>query len=144
MNKICFTDLDGTYSLLEYNRSHSQLLLRKRVNKNGYSNIDIIFNYVKYISIPTEIIGIEISILVDQLEINSLKNKFIFNTDFGYSIYGIKNLEGQKFYLNAGLFGIFANNLDILKSSLGDFTWSEFNKLIYWSGTPPTSSKIKY
>jgi hypothetical protein len=134
MNKILYTDFEGSYSILEYNQSHGQLLLRKRLNNDGHSNIDIIFKSIQYISIPTTLVGIEISIILDKLEINFLIEKFAFKVDYGYVIYSIKDLKGREFYLNGGLFGVFTNQLDILESSLGDFTWSESNKIIYWSG----------
>jgi len=134
MNNILYQDFEGSYSMLEYSRSHSELLLRKRVKKNGYSNIDIIFKSIQYISLPSTITGIEISRITDNLEINFLKKTFNFITEYNYVIYCIKNLEGRKSYVNGGLFGVFENKLDILESSLGDFTWSDSNKLIFWSG----------
>ena len=134
MNNILYTDLEGTYTLLEYNRSHSELLLRKRVQNEGCSNIDIVFKSVQYISIPTILAGVQISTISDQTQIKLLKKTFNFNTDYGYLIYSIKNLSQETYYINGGVFGVFRNELDILVSSLGDFTWSDSNKLIYWSG----------
>ena len=131
MNKILYSDLQGSYSLLDYNRSHSELLIRKRTI--NHANVDIIFKSVQLIFIPTALIGIEIILLNDATEILRLKEKYHLTTDYGYRIYIIKNIGGNEFYLNAGVFGVFNNDLDILVSSLGDFTWSSSNKLIYWS-----------
>lgn len=141
MTTIMYSDFEGIYKLIDYNPSHSQLLLRKRERKEHF-NIDIVFKSIQYISIPIEMNGIEISIINVKSEIDLIKEKFSFTTDFGYKIYSIRTSKEELFFLNASVFGVFKNDLDILESSLGDFTWSEGNKLIYWSGDTPTGASV--
>lgn|GEM_PF-4172191 len=80
-----------------------------------------------------ELNGVEISIAEDNKELSSLKEKYAFSTDLGYLVYAIKTSDDKRFYVNGGVFGVFTNEFDILQSSVGDFTWSEGNKLIFWS-----------
>jgi hypothetical protein len=92
-----------------------------------------VFKSVQTIIFPTSIFGIEIFVEDDMKIIESLVRKFSFKINIGYRIFGIRNKEGQIFYLNGSVFGVFNNKLDILESSLGDFMWSSKNSLIYWS-----------
>jgi len=133
MNRILYSDLEGTYSLLDYSRSHSQLLFRKRTN---CSNTDILFKSVRAIVLPTLLTGIEISRIENEKEIVNIIERYHFNIEFGYRIYLLKTKQLQEFYLNAGVFGVFQNELDILETSIGDFTWSKSNSLIFWSDSP--------
>ena len=130
MQKVLYTDLDGSYALLDYNRSHSQLLLRKR--KDGV-NTDILFKSVQFIVIPILLHGIEISLIDNPSELKALKETYSFDLEYGYRVYSVTNANKDQYFLNAGVFGIFKNELDILESSVGDFTWSSLSTLIFWS-----------
>lgn len=126
MKKI-FQDYAHTYKLLDFNRSHSELIFRSRVNK---VNTDIIFKSVRGIFCQTDLIGIEI-ILVPDLQ--SVPKNFHCINDYGYRVYLLRTSKGEEFYINGGVFGVFENRLDILESPIGDFMWSSENKLILWS-----------
>jgi hypothetical protein len=130
MNRILYSDLNGKYTLLDYNRSHGELLLRKRVNAG---NTDILFKYVQSIFLSFELNGIEISIVEEESELSLLKENYFFSTEYGYRIYSIRTKDNKNFYVNGGVFGVFSNELDILESSVGDFTGTTSNKLIFWS-----------
>ena len=130
MNRILYSDMNGKYTLLHYNRSHSELLLRKRVNA---VNMDILFKSVQSIFLAFELHGIEISIVEDERDLLILKEKYSFSTDYGYRVYSLRTSDNKHFYLNGGVFGVFNNELDILESSIGDFTWSTNIRLIFCS-----------
>jgi len=130
MNTILYTDVSGKYSLLDYSRSHSQLLLRKR--EDGL-NTDILFKSVRGIFIPTEMEGIAITVISNPAELPGLNQEYGLEVDNGYRVYSIRTSTGDKFLLNAGVFGVFNNRLDILETSIGDFTWSSENQLLFWS-----------
>jgi len=125
-----YKDLDGRYMLLDYSPSHSELLLRKRIQS---SNIDILFKSVRKIFLPTLLMGIEISILTGEKESMSIIDQFGFTSTGGYNVFEIKTVNNEYHYINAGVFGVFANELDILETSLGDFAWSSNNHLLLWS-----------
>ena len=130
MNKILYSDIDGTYDLLDYNRSHSELLLRKRI---GGANVDILFKFVQSVFLAFKLDGVEISVVEDEGDLLFLKERYFFSTKYGYRIYAIRTSDNKQFYVNGGVFGVFGNELDILESSVGDFTWSAKNMLIFWS-----------
>ncbi|NCT73502.1 MAG: hypothetical protein GXC78_03150 [Chitinophagaceae bacterium] len=93
-------------------------------------NTDICFKSVRGVFVQTELKGVEI-ILVQDLKMVPK----IFNcvTELGYKVYQLKTLQGEKYYINGGVFGVFENDLDILQSPLGDFMWSSKNRLVFWS-----------
>jgi hypothetical protein len=130
MNRVLYSDATEIYKLLDFNRSHSELILRKRIN---CTNTDILFRSVQSVFLAFELNGIEISIIEDDKDLSYLKQRFYFTTDYGYRIYSMKTFDNKIFYLNAGVFGVFKNDLDILESSAGSTAWSASNELVYWS-----------
>lgn len=130
MSIILYADQAGVYNLLDYKRSHSELLLRKR--KDGV-NIDIVFKSTQVLLLPTTIQGVEISVIGENNLPRFLRESYYFSQEYGYKLYCIKDNAGKLFYLNGGVFGVFKNELDILESSLGDFMWSSNNELLFWS-----------
>ena len=129
MSKVLYSDLENAYSLLEYRKSHSELLIRKR--SDGV-NTDIIFKSVKLIFIPILLEGVQITHIDKEQQILELKTKYKFATEHGLRIYLISNSHGDTYFINAAVFGIFNNELDILETSLGDFTWTALNRLFFW------------
>lgn len=127
MNALLYSDIEGVYRLMDFNQSHNELLLRKHKSKNEDYNIDILFKGVY--SLNTTIIyrGVSITIIdrADGQTCNNLANrKFIFK---------ISDTTGVNGYIDAAAFGVFKNKLEYEVTSLGEYTWSKENELIFWS-----------
>ncbi len=125
MDEILYTDLDGQYFLLDYSPSHSEMIIR-RINKTDSNNIDLFFKAVYNIQLATKLTGIKIYKIVKHNE-----NILIPNIANRKEIYKIVDGEGNVGFIDASVFVVFHNNLDILKTSLGDFTWTKENKEIF-------------
>jgi hypothetical protein len=82
---------------------------------------------------PVSFVGLAIERVTSAAELTELRENFYFTVELGYRIYKITAGDGKFYYLNAGVFGVYKNKLDILESSLGDFTFSSGNELIFWS-----------
>lgn len=126
---MIYNDMIGLYNLLDYNRTHSQLLLRKR--ENGV-NTDILFKSVQSIFMPLNLNGLGLKLVEDLNELVDIQVRYGMKTELGYKIYQIETEGPILFYINAGAVGVFINELDILESPLGDSMWSDSNKLIHW------------
>lgn len=125
-----YSDLINEFMLLDYSRSHTQLLIRSKKNKYKEYNTDIIFKGVYFISMPSLINGIAISVIdpgviADYVEIFGLKN------DQGYKIFSLSNTK-QQYFINASSFGVFQNKLDILETSLGRYDMGTIGEEILW------------
>jgi len=118
-----YSDLEKHYVLLEFHRSHSQLLIRclsSEIDKRDY-NIDIIFKPVTMMILPDTFEGIEISVFEDDEIPEFLINDFGFTVKLGCKIFLIKDREGNFYYVNAMLMGVYHNQLGQLESG-----WDKF------------------
>jgi hypothetical protein len=129
-SKSLFDDENGSFCLLDFNRSHGQLLLRKRVDRR---NTDIIFKSVQFLCIPSTLYGVKIRVIIDYRKSLDLKSKYNFALSSDYRVFEILDSQGNEYFIVASVFGVYENDLDILETSIGDFTWSNENKLIFWS-----------
>ena len=128
MDEILYEDIIGDYFLLDYSPSHSEMVIR-RINKtdqNNIFNIDLFFKAVKNINLAPKFNGIKIykSLRTADLPLMTLALN-------GKHIYKIVDSQGNVGYIDAYVFVVFQNKLDILTTSLGDFTWSEENKEMF-------------
>lgn len=130
MNKKLYSDLVGQYMLIDYHPSHSQILIRRKMDKTLEHNIDLIFKSVINIQIPTRFDGINISVIDNKEDTEFINLDFKIN--LGYKIFKLENNKGIIGFLNAGVFGVFHNKFDLLETSLGEFLESEKNICIYW------------
>lgn len=128
MDELLYTDLEGQYFLLDYSPSHSEMILR-RINKtdpDNVFNVDLFFKAVYHIQLSTKLKGITIYKIARQNEATLLPN--IADRQ---EVYKIVDSEGNVGFIDASVFVVFHNNLDILTTSLGDFTWTKENKEIF-------------
>lgn len=116
----------GDYFLLDYSPGHSEMVIR-RINKSDSENvfnIDLFFKGVHNIQLPTRMEDISIRKV-------ARKNVAFENPYNREAVYMIKDKNGNTGFIDASVFIVFHNKLDILTSSLGDFTWSDGNKEIF-------------
>lgn len=128
MDELLYSDLEGQYFLLDYSPSHSEIIIR-RINKadpDNVFNIDLFFKAVYNIQLATKLKGISIYKVVRLNE-----HIFIPNIVDRKEIYKIVDGEGNVGFVDASVFVVFNNKLDILTTSLGDFTWTKENKEIF-------------
>ena len=120
MEELIYSDTEGKYFLLDYSPSHSEMVIR-RVKGKEY-NIDLFFKGVQRINLNVKLTGINI-FKVDRPNflpaINSYDKKHVLK---------ITDNNGVTSYIEAGLFVVFHNNLELLETCLGDFTWTSENK----------------
>ena len=122
--KQLYSDLEKHYVVLEFHRSHSQMLIRclkSGVDKIDY-NIDILFKPVRRMILPDSFDGIAIFVLEDDEIPKFLINDFGFTTRLEYKVFLIKTRDGNSYYINSGIMVIFHNQLDMLESG-----WDRFN-----------------
>jgi len=122
--KKLYSDLEKHYVVLEFHRSHSQMIircLRSEIDKRDY-NIDILFKPVTMMILPDSFEGIEISVLDNDKIPRFLINDFGFTVKFDYRVFLIKDRVGNSYYINALLMGVFHNQLNMLESG-----WNKFN-----------------
>ena len=128
MDELLYTDLEGEYFLLDYSPSHSEMIIR-RINKtdpDNVFNIDLFFKAVYNIQLGTKLTGIK----VYKVDRNDAATS-IPNVVDRKEIYKIIDDEGNVGFIDASVFVVFHNNLDILTTSLGDFTWTKENKEMF-------------
>jgi len=121
--KKLYSDLEKHYVVLEFHRSHSQMIircLRSDIDKRDY-NIDILFKPVRKMLLPDTFEGVEISVLEENEIPEFLINNFGFSLRFDYRVFLIKTRDGESYYINAGIMGVFHNQLDMLESG-----WDKF------------------
>lgn len=120
---MVFEDLNSEYSILDFSLSHSQLLLRSKINTERNYNIDILFKSVNFISIPITIKGIKISAVIDNKRLSKISKEFNLLNDS--RLIEIVDGKGFNFYLAANSMGVFHNKLDILETSIGRYDFSD-------------------
>jgi len=128
MDELLYTDLEGQYFMLDYSPSHSEMIIR-RINKtdpDNVFNIDLFFKAVYNIQLGTKLTGIKVYKVARNEEANSIPNLVDRK-----EIYKIVDGEGNVGFIDASVFVVFHNNLGILTTSLGDFTWTKENKEMF-------------
>ena len=111
---------------MDYNPSHSQLLIRKHKVEGVSCNVDILFKGMYSLNIPVHYEGL--SIYMTEREINQTSNN-VADRIFVFKL--IDNL-GSIGYIDASALGVFENDLNFSDSSLGEFTWSSKNVSKLW------------
>ena len=116
----------GEYFLLDYSPGNSEMIIRKinRQGSNSSFNIDLYFKAVHHIQLPTK---------MEDIKICKVPRKHIaFQNPYNReAIYRISDKNGNTAFIDAGVFVVFHNELDMLTSSLGDFTWSSSNREVF-------------
>ncbi len=128
MDELLYTDLEGQYFLLDYSPSHSEMVIR-RINKTDAGNtfnVDLYFKAVYNIQVGTKLTGIKVY-KIGRHE----KNISLPNPINRKEIFKIVDSDGNIGFIDASVFVIFHNSLDILTTSLGDFTWTKENKEVF-------------
>ncbi len=115
MDKITFS---GTFNMLDYIISHKVLLFRSlHLNENN-KNIDIIFEGVFYLELPTRIHGFQIY----EADVNTFteisnKHNEIIRPEFGKKIFSIQS-DNKQYYIGCVRVMVKENTLDPLESSI--------------------------
>ncbi|MBO9700459.1 MAG: hypothetical protein J7604_09645 [Sporocytophaga sp.] len=128
MEELLYSDLNGKYFLLDYSPSHSEIVIR-RINKsdsNNIFNIDLFFKSVDNMNIATKLSGINIYKVARNNDLDLMSNHYERK-----EIYKIVDSVGNIGFVDAGVFVVFHNKLDLLTTSLGDFTWSNENVEVF-------------
>ncbi len=128
MEQLLYSDLEGQYFLLDYSPSHSEMVIRRTNNKDAHDvfNIDLFFKAICNIQLPTKMEGVKIY-RIDRRNTNIVMP----NVANRKEIYKIVDGEGNTGFVDASVFVVFQNSLDILETSLGDFTWTNENREIF-------------
>jgi len=110
---------DRTFTVFDFNVSHSQLLLRSQKSEGNQNNIDIIFFGVSFLHIPSSIWGISIEdVTNNSTKLNELGN-CLDQTGFPASkVFAIKTKNVQ-YYIIGGFFKVYQNQLEFHETSLG-------------------------
>jgi hypothetical protein len=125
MEELLYSDTDGKYFLLDYSPSHSELVIRK-IDKSANHNIDLFFKAVYNIQMTVKLEGVKV------FKVHRQKDLFAFpNPADRIELYKITDNSGFVGFIDASVFVVFHNELDLLQTSLGDFTWSEGNKEVF-------------
>lgn len=124
MEELLYSDTEGKYFLLDYSPSHSEMVIRK-IDKVGEHNVDLFFKAVYNIKLTVKLDGIKVFKVPRQEDFLDYPNP-TGRKEF----YKITDNCGYVGHVDASVFVVFHNTLDILETSLGDFTWSENNKEI--------------
>lgn len=111
--------LEGRFVFFDYNISHKLLLLRNN-DSHEFSgpNIDLIFESVFYLEIPTSLQDILIYEASDD-DVGRIEKRIgqKIDKEFGFKIYSIESNQGR-FYIGCSRFIIEKNNLPFMKSSI--------------------------
>ena len=110
--------LIGDYNLLDYNISHKVLLFRNKIDSESNQNVDLIFEAVFYLEVPTRLRNI-VLFQADENTINVLLNKFNekFYPEFGQTVFVIES-ENKQYFIGCNRYLIQENALDHLTSSI--------------------------
>jgi len=127
---LLYKDMESTYKLLDYHITHSRLLLRSMRSKERDYNIDIVFKPVDKLLLMDSFRGLEIT-LCDIKEVSSLISDYSFAITNSKKVFCLKDLYGQKFYINAMALGVFHNQLGPNESSIKGI-FDEFGQEILW------------
>jgi len=113
---------NGHFDLIDAHSSHHMLLLRNTtILENAETiNIDILFESVKYIDIPTFFNGLTIEEGADDDKL-FLKSKYFDGTVFDYCKIFVLESQGLKFYVIAVRCVITENSLGVGVTSIGFF-----------------------
>jgi hypothetical protein len=125
MEELLYSDIGGKYFLLDYSPSHSEMVIRK-IDKIAKQNIDLFFKAVYNIQLTVKLEGIKVYKVPRHDDLFSYPNP-----GDRIELYKITDNNGFVGYVDASVFVVFHNELDILQTSLGDFTWSEGNKKVF-------------
>jgi hypothetical protein len=117
---------EGKYRLIDFNESHSEILIRKYKTNQDDFNTDILFKGVYSLNIAVCYEGFKIEVVEKQ---KGQISKLFHIPHFTFRISDNNKVVS---FIDAVAVGIFNNTLDYPVSSLGDFTWSKENKNIYW------------
>lgn len=120
MEELIYEDLSRKYFLLDYSPSHSELVIRGF--NNEINNIDLFFKAVFKIDLNVKLDGIRIT-KIERTQKNKIENPV--NRKY---ILKIADNDGSVGHIDAGLFVEFNNNLGMLETCLGDFTWTNENR----------------
>lgn len=120
------------FVILDYSLSHSQLLIRSKKNKNREYNIDIIFKGVLLLFLPSNIMGVEISLIRLSDIQEYLSKNYSFKDNKDYKVFSLMNSEGKGYFVNAMCFGVYHNKLDILETSIGRYDMENHSENILW------------
>lgn len=123
---LIYSDKIGKYQLIDYEKSHSLLLLRKYRFLDESVNIDIVFKAV--FSLNIQIVFKGLSIFVEKRE----KEFTITNPAKRQYIIKLVDSEGVASYLDCGSIGVFENSYEYSKSCLSENLENDTNKLIFW------------
>lgn len=118
-----FDLVDGNFSLMDYHRTHSQLLIRKEefIEEKPF-NTDIRFDAVMYVDVISYLPGLTIR-RGTKAEEQMIKRRINSKTPFSHlmSLFVLKS-KGRRFYVVAGRCTIHTNNLGYNVSSLTRFS----------------------
>lgn len=122
------------FKFLDYNISHSQLLIRSIKSEKEDFNIDIIFNGIDLLFLKTRFYGLKINFL-NREEKNKLidENSMLTRTDLNAKDKFIVSLysKAENFFIHCYSFNVYKNNLDILESSIPRYQEGDFEETIY-------------
>jgi len=125
MEELLYSDTDGKHFLLDYSPSHSELVIRK-IDKTTNHNIDLFFKAVYNIQMTVKLEGVKV------FKVPRQDDLFAFPNPAGrIELYKITDNSGFVGFIDASVFVVFHNELDLLQTSLGDFTWSQDNKEVF-------------
>ena len=125
MEELLYSYTEGYYFLLDYSPSHSEMVIRKRDNAVKH-NVDLFFKAVCNIHLTVKLNGIKVFKVYRQDDLLPFPNP-AKRTE----LYKITDNGGYIGYVDASVFVVFHNSLDILETSLGDFTWSDRNREVF-------------
>jgi hypothetical protein len=108
---------DKIFQVWDYLVSHSHFLLRCPGAKNHSENIDIIFNYTKYIETTTVLRGIELCVSQDRNAQKAIAVRTGLSIAGENKLFALKS-EGRVFYLVAHAILIHTNTLPMFESPL--------------------------
>ena len=135
MKKI-YSDLEKPYIILEFRRSHSQMVIRclkSEIEKRDY-NIDILFKPVRRMVIPDTFDGIEIFVLEEEEIPNNLICDYKFVKNHDYKTFLLKDKTGNKYYINALIAGVYYNHLGTLDSGFDGFIFKLGERKLLFNG----------
>lgn len=132
MSESVYSTKKSIFSIIDFDLSHSQLLLRNKKSQSRDHNIDIIFKGVSALHINTNLEMSDIE-LIRENEVSPLwKEELRLDSTGENRIFELKSDKSCKFYVNALCFGVYHNSLDILETSIGRYDFENFDELVLW------------
>lgn len=108
---------DKIFQAWDHLVSHSHFLLRCPGTGSQPENIDIVFNYTKYIETSTVLRGIELYLSKDRKEHKAVTNRTGIRFEYDEKLFVIKS-EQRKFFFVAHSVLIHTNTLEMFESPL--------------------------